>query len=42
YSYCYSIEEDLRTYSEAMQSRDAAFWKEANDDEIGSIMENNT
>ncbi|GJT22107.1 zinc finger, CCHC-type containing protein [Tanacetum coccineum] len=42
YSYCYSIEEDLRTYNEAMQSRDAAFWKEAINDEIGSIMENNT
>ncbi|GJY17421.1 zinc finger, CCHC-type containing protein [Tanacetum coccineum] len=25
YSYCYSIEEDLNTYDEAMQSRDAAF-----------------
>ncbi|GJU87594.1 zinc finger, CCHC-type containing protein [Tanacetum coccineum] len=42
YSYCYSIEEDPRTYNEAMQSRDAAFWKEAIDDEIGSIIENNT
>ncbi|GKD12045.1 zinc finger, CCHC-type containing protein, partial [Tanacetum coccineum] len=42
YSYCYSIEEDPRTYNEAMQSRDATFWKEAIDDEIGSIMENNT
>ncbi|GJT03085.1 zinc finger, CCHC-type containing protein, partial [Tanacetum coccineum] len=42
YSYCYSIEEDPRTYNEAMQSRDAAFWKDAIDDEIGSIMENNT
>ncbi|GKC62379.1 zinc finger, CCHC-type containing protein [Tanacetum coccineum] len=42
YSYCYSIEEDPRTYNEAMQSRDVAFWKEAIDDEIGSIMENNT
>ncbi|GKB03176.1 zinc finger, CCHC-type containing protein [Tanacetum coccineum] len=42
YSYCYSIEEDHRTYNEAMQSRDAAFWKEVIDDEIGSIMENNT
>ncbi|GKA87334.1 zinc finger, CCHC-type containing protein [Tanacetum coccineum] len=42
YSYCFSIEEDPRTYNEAMQSRDAAFWKEAIDDEIGSIMENNT
>ncbi|GJW59597.1 zinc finger, CCHC-type containing protein [Tanacetum coccineum] len=42
YSYCFSIEEDPRTYEEAMQSRDAAFWKEAIDDEICSIMENNT
>nr|GEW23329.1 zinc finger, CCHC-type [Tanacetum cinerariifolium] len=42
YSYCYSTEEDPRTYDEAMQSRDAAFWKEAIDDEIGSIMEINT
>ncbi|GKC84179.1 zinc finger, CCHC-type containing protein [Tanacetum coccineum] len=42
YSYCYSIEEDPRIYNEAMQSRDYAFWKEAIDDEIGSIMENNT
>nr|GEX92334.1 zinc finger, CCHC-type [Tanacetum cinerariifolium] len=42
YSYCYSIEEDPRTYNEAMQSRDSGFWKEAIDDEIGSIMENNT
>ncbi|GJZ73180.1 zinc finger, CCHC-type containing protein [Tanacetum coccineum] len=42
YSYCYSIEEDPRTYNEAMQSRDVASWKEAIGDEIGSIMENNT
>ncbi|GKC69644.1 hypothetical protein Tco_1115527 [Tanacetum coccineum] len=42
YYYCYSIEEDPRTYDEAMQSWDVAFWKEAIDDEIGSIMENNT
>ncbi|GKC88603.1 zinc finger, CCHC-type containing protein [Tanacetum coccineum] len=42
YSYCYSIEEDPRIYNKAMQSRDAAFWKEAIDDEIGSIIENNT
>ncbi|GKF22281.1 zinc finger, CCHC-type containing protein, partial [Tanacetum coccineum] len=34
--------EDPRTYNEAMQSRDATFWKEAIDDEIGSIVENNT
>nr|GEU39654.1 zinc finger, CCHC-type [Tanacetum cinerariifolium] len=42
YSYCYSIEEDHKTYNKAMQSQDAAFWKEAIYDEIGSIMENNT
>nr|GEY99352.1 zinc finger, CCHC-type [Tanacetum cinerariifolium] len=42
YSYCYSIEEDPRTYNEDMQSCDAAFWKEAIDDEIGSITKNNT
>nr|GEW18909.1 zinc finger, CCHC-type [Tanacetum cinerariifolium] len=42
HSKAYSIEEDPRTYNEAMKSRDSAFWKEAIDDEIGSIMENNT
>nr|GEW16971.1 zinc finger, CCHC-type [Tanacetum cinerariifolium] len=42
YFYCYSIEEDPRTYDEAMQSRDVAFRKEAINDEIGLIMENNT
>nr|GEV23584.1 hypothetical protein [Tanacetum cinerariifolium] len=42
YSYSYSIKEDPRTYNEAMQSQDYAFWKEENDDEIGSIMKNNT
>ncbi|GKE30745.1 zinc finger, CCHC-type containing protein [Tanacetum coccineum] len=35
YCYCYSIKEDPRTYNKAMQSCDAAFWKEAIDDEIG-------
>nr|GEU74270.1 hypothetical protein [Tanacetum cinerariifolium] len=42
YSYYFSIEDDPRTYNESMQSRNAAFWKEAIDDEIGSIMENDT
>ncbi|CAJ2671570.1 unnamed protein product [Trifolium pratense] len=41
YYYCYSIEEDPRTYDEAVKSRDSVFWKEAIDEEIGSIMENN-
>ncbi|GJT36897.1 zinc finger, CCHC-type containing protein [Tanacetum coccineum] len=42
YSYCYSIEEDPRTFYEAMQSRDVAFWKEAINDEMDSIIKNNT
>nr|GEY76692.1 zinc finger, CCHC-type [Tanacetum cinerariifolium] len=42
YLYCYSIKEDPRTYNEAMRYQDAAFWKETIDDEIGSIMDNNT
>ncbi|GJZ09283.1 hypothetical protein Tco_0543566, partial [Tanacetum coccineum] len=42
YSYSYSIEEDLRTYNEAMQFREATFWKETIHAEIGSIMKNDT
>ncbi|GKE00974.1 zinc finger, CCHC-type containing protein [Tanacetum coccineum] len=42
YSYYYNIEEYPRTYNEVVQSRDVALWKEAIDDEIGSIMKNNT
>ena len=42
YSYCYSIEDDPKTFNEAMESRDVAFWKEAIDDELSSILENNT
>ncbi|GJX94137.1 zinc finger, CCHC-type containing protein [Tanacetum coccineum] len=42
YSYCYSIEEDPRTFNEAIQSRDVALWKEAINDEMDSIIENNT
>uniref|UniRef100_A0A2N9HA68 CCHC-type domain-containing protein n=1 Tax=Fagus sylvatica TaxID=28930 RepID=A0A2N9HA68_FAGSY len=37
-----NVEEDPSTYSEAMASRDAAFWKEAVNDEIDSILSNNT
>ena len=29
YSYCYIIEDDPKTFNEAMESRDVAFWKEA-------------
>nr|GEV74215.1 zinc finger, CCHC-type [Tanacetum cinerariifolium] len=34
--------EDPRTYNQAMQSQDATSWKEIINDEIGSIIENNT
>ncbi|KAD5961709.1 hypothetical protein E3N88_13182 [Mikania micrantha] len=42
YEYCFNIEEDPKTYNEAMASRDVAFWKEAINDEMDSIMQNNT
>nr|KAJ0211099.1 hypothetical protein LSAT_V11C400217220 [Lactuca sativa] len=42
YEYCFNIEEDPKTFSEAMDSRDVHFWKEAIHDEIDSIMHNNT
>ncbi|KAJ9565193.1 hypothetical protein OSB04_001159 [Centaurea solstitialis] len=42
YQYCFNVDEDPKTYSEAMASRDAAFWKEAIQDEIDSIMQNHT
>ncbi|GKB33376.1 zinc finger, CCHC-type containing protein [Tanacetum coccineum] len=42
YFYCYGIKEDPRTFDEAMKSHDVTFWKEAINDEMDSIMENNT
>ncbi|KAI3701767.1 hypothetical protein L6452_27096 [Arctium lappa] len=42
FSYCYSIEEDPKSFDEAMKSQDIAFWKEAINDEMDSIMGNNT
>ncbi|RVW16046.1 Retrovirus-related Pol polyprotein from transposon TNT 1-94 [Vitis vinifera] len=36
------IEEDPKTYKEAMTLRDVAFWKEAINDEMDSIMSNQT
>ena len=36
------IEEDTKTYKEAMTSRDASFWKEAINDEMDSVMFNQT
>ncbi|XP_070039948.1 uncharacterized protein [Nicotiana tomentosiformis] len=40
--FTYSIEEDPRTYQEAMSLPDANLWKKAMDDEIKSIHDNNT
>uniref|UniRef100_A0A2N9HCN4 CCHC-type domain-containing protein n=1 Tax=Fagus sylvatica TaxID=28930 RepID=A0A2N9HCN4_FAGSY len=37
-----NVEEDPNTFSEAMVSRDAAFWREAVNDEMDSILSNNT
>lgn len=36
------VEEDPKTYIEAISSRDAAFWKEAINDEMDSIVSNKT
>ncbi|XP_019056388.1 PREDICTED: uncharacterized protein LOC109116071 [Tarenaya hassleriana] len=41
-AYVYNIEGDPRTYDEMMKSQDVAFWKEAINDEMDSIMSNNT
>ncbi|GKC35198.1 zinc finger, CCHC-type containing protein, partial [Tanacetum coccineum] len=42
HSYCFNVEDGLKTFDEAMKSRDVAFWKEAINDEMDSIMGNNT
>ncbi|XP_074297772.1 uncharacterized protein LOC141628544 [Silene latifolia] len=42
YAYCYNIDEDPRTFDEAMKSHDVSFWKEAINDEMDSILGNNT
>ena len=42
YPYCYNVEEDPKTFDEAMKSHDVLFWKEAINDEMDSIMGNNT
>lgn len=36
------VEDDPKTYKEAMLSRDSAFWKEAVNDEMDSLLSNNT
>nr|KAJ0211662.1 hypothetical protein LSAT_V11C400220750 [Lactuca sativa] len=42
HQYCFNIEEDPNNFSEAMDSRDVYFWKKVIQDEIDSIMHNNT
>nr|GEY96432.1 hypothetical protein [Tanacetum cinerariifolium] len=42
HSYCFNVKYDPKTFNEAMKSQDVAFWKEAINDEIDSIMGNNT
>nr|GEW17466.1 zinc finger, CCHC-type [Tanacetum cinerariifolium] len=42
HSYCFNVEDDPKTFDEAMKSQDVAFEKEANNDEMDSIMGNNT
>ncbi|GKE16448.1 zinc finger, CCHC-type containing protein [Tanacetum coccineum] len=42
HSYCFNVEDDPKTFDEAMKSQDVAFWKEAINDEMYSIMGNNT
>ncbi|KAK4397659.1 Retrovirus-related Pol polyprotein from transposon RE1 [Sesamum angolense] len=37
-----TVEGDPKTFTEAMTSRDVAFWKEAVNNEIDSLLENNT
>ncbi|GKA92339.1 zinc finger, CCHC-type containing protein [Tanacetum coccineum] len=41
-SYCFNVEDDPKIFDEAMKSQDVAFWKEAINDEMDSIMGNNT
>ncbi|GJV88817.1 zinc finger, CCHC-type containing protein [Tanacetum coccineum] len=42
HSYCFNVEDDPKTFDEAMKSYDVAFWKEAINDEMESIMGNKT
>nr|GEW13621.1 zinc finger, CCHC-type [Tanacetum cinerariifolium] len=42
HSYCFNVEDDPKKFDEAMKSQDVVFWKEATNDEIDSIMGNNT
>ncbi|GJY14033.1 zinc finger, CCHC-type containing protein [Tanacetum coccineum] len=38
HSYCFNVEDEPKTFDEAMKSQNVAFWKEAINDEMNSIM----
>ncbi|GJW61925.1 zinc finger, CCHC-type containing protein [Tanacetum coccineum] len=42
HSYCFNVEDDPKTFDNKEGSQDVAFWKEAINDEMDSIMGNNT
>nr|GEX99302.1 hypothetical protein [Tanacetum cinerariifolium] len=42
YTIIYNLDEDPQTYSEAMKSHDSLFWKESVNDEMDSVIGNNT
>ncbi|GJX28532.1 thiamine thiazole synthase, chloroplastic-like protein [Tanacetum coccineum] len=42
HSYCFNVKVNSKIFDEAMKSQDVAFWKEAINDEMDSIMGNNT
>ena len=42
YAYCFISEDDPKSFKEAIESQYAAFWKKVIDDELSSILENNT
>ncbi|GKE89754.1 hypothetical protein Tco_1567229, partial [Tanacetum coccineum] len=42
HSYCFNVDDDPKTFDEAIKSQDVAFWKEAINNEMDSIMGNNT
>ncbi|GJS86130.1 zinc finger, CCHC-type containing protein [Tanacetum coccineum] len=42
HSYCFKVEDDPKTFDEAIKSQDVTFWKKAINNEMDSIMGNNT
>ncbi|GJU81911.1 zinc finger, CCHC-type containing protein [Tanacetum coccineum] len=42
HSYCFNVEDDPKTFDKAMNSQVVSFWKEAINDEMYSIIGNNT